>query len=1074
MAEIGDFSVDARRGLLQRNKFDSENPYQGSGVDPFLDSTPSNLSSDNGNSPIRSFIAGLLGRNLYSPTDRYGLESFANSDLARDQLRTLSNPTTDLVNAGVNLFRGGNYDFSNTLIGRIIGPNTPLVQIGMRQLAELTAYNVADNVRDEVVPSVNLKVNLFNPSDSEFSIESRNSYIITRPTGFLKGLISTTARLLGAQPGSAPINPFDKDDMSSENLLNNTGKGQLKSLLKNTTQNRYAFNSQYFTKKDFADISKIAFFTDARPNSLTYTSNNPENALFDFSEQEGINKLIAGGKHYRQVLAAEELGFGNQIEIDGYYNRISGNYVEGLNWGQDVERFNIQRGVLKFTQEIVNSTHPFSKVINQSTKQFETGEELGGEKVTIGRGMNNIHSSQENFNRNIFCRQWTYDDQYGTSFRTMMRNGDPSRFVNNDGSPYRLLQEEYTVLNRNGKARIHPINPNSEGAPVDAINKKRVMLSITNLAWRGSENLLPPSEIGPDGGRIMWFPPYDLAFSENSTATWSEERFIGRPEPIYTYGGSVSNGSISFTLISDYPSNLNRIRDLGDNWKFNSLMAGCFPHDIDPPAKTNALIISLYERRLEEINAEIQRNRPQSITDSTFAPASIERVLENFPQEIDYFFENNVNTIASESFESDPLSRNYNNFFELSAGTFVSDGSVLRSADNPSIVLSPASYVTWNGGTNKNVSIPNGIRRQYFGKNSSFRSNLNSILTETKEALENTQTKCIKITINGYASNLASTDYNYKLSVERAKSFETLLKNFFGSALIQPNIKVEVKAFGESQNQVNEAGILTANQSRVNLNDQIWWTSFDLNSAKEQRSVKVIFERDEVEIAKINSNSSATSLEVQNESTSRIRDLEQERSEIESKLIELRKTLENITYYFEEMKIEDNPLAQKYRERLKYFDPAFHSQTPEDLNSRLTFLRQCTKPGKPLIGSTSAGNSLFGAPPICILRVGDFYHTKIVIKNISFSYENATWDLNPEGIGIQPMLCKVTLSFDFIGGSSLEVAINDLQNALSFNYYANTHIYDDRAKINNSVSGITQVLNNPITAPIQEVSLLNS
>ena len=56
------------------------------------------------------------------------------------------------------------------------------------------------------------------------------------------------------------------------------------------------------------------------------------------------------------------------------------------------------------------------------------------------------------------------------------------------------------------------------------------------------------------------------------------------------------------------------------------------------------------------------------------------------------------------------------------------------------------------------------------------------------------------------------------------------------------------------------------------------------------------------------------------------------------------------------------------------------------------------------------------------------------------------YDINPEGIGIQPMIAKISLSFDFIGGHGLAHPIQTLQNALSFNYYANTEIYDERAE----------------------------
>jgi hypothetical protein len=93
----------------------------------------------------------------------------------------------------------------------------------------------------------------------------------------------------------------------------------------------------------------------------------------------------------------------------------------------------------------------------------------------------------------------------------------------------------------------------------------------------------------------------------------------------------------------------------------------------------------------------------------------------------------------------------------------------------------------------------------------------------------------------------------------------------------------------------------------------------------------------------------------------------------------------------------------------------------------------------------NATNTAFGAPPVLVLRIGDFYNTKIIPKNLSFKYENL--DLNPEGIGVQPMIAKVTLSFDFVGGSGLKSSIDRLQNALSFNYYANTEMWDDRADV---------------------------
>jgi hypothetical protein len=117
-------------------------------------------------------------------------------------------------------------------------------------------------------------------------------------------------------------------------------------------------------------------------------------------------------------------------------------------------------------------------------------------------------------------------------------------------------------------------------------------------------------------------------------------------------------------------------------------------------------------------------------------------------------------------------------------------------------------------------------------------------------------------------------------------------------------------------------------------------------------------------------------------------------------------------------------------------------------------LHQCTRQGA-TIGRTGndlgvSGNMAFGRPPVCVLKLGDFYNTKILIDSVTITYEDTQWDLNPKemgGIGIQPLMAKVSLNFVFLGGSDIGAPISRLQNAVSFNYYANQSEYDNRADI---------------------------
>lgn len=158
-------------------------------------------------------------------------------------------------------------------------------------------------------------------------------------------------------------------------------------------------------------------------------------------------------------------------------------------------------------------------------------------------------------------------------------------------------------------------------------------------------------------------------------------------------------------------------------------------------------------------------------------------------------------------------------------------------------------------------------------------------------------------------------------------------------------------------------------------------------------------------------------------------------------------------YFFYRRYFADHPfIFDKLQDKIKYFQPAFHSMTPEGFNARLTFLQQCTRQGNTKTmsdtGGQTANNLAFGRAPYCVLRLGDFYNQMIVIDSVSFDYsvsDGLQWDLNTEGNGVQPMLVNVSINFKFIGGGDITGPVQRLQNAMTFNYYANTSFYDNRA-----------------------------
>lgn len=165
--------------------------------------------------------------------------------------------------------------------------------------------------------------------------------------------------------------------------------------------------------------------------------------------------------------------------------------------------------------------------------------------------------------------------------------------------------------------------------------------------------------------------------------------------------------------------------------------------------------------------------------------------------------------------------------------------------------------------------------------------------------------------------------------------------------------------------------------------------------------------------------------------------------------------------YFKNIEITDPLLYKNLKDKFKYFNPAYHSISPEGFNARLTFLQQCTRQGQTVeMGSDTnnskngytktAANLAFGRMPVCVIRIGDFINTKAIINNMTISYaasDGVVWDLNAEGAGVQPMYAKISLGITLLGGQSLGAPISRLQNAISFNYYANAEAYDNRADV---------------------------
>jgi len=737
--------------------------------------------------------------------------------------------------------------------------------------------------------------------------------------------------------------------------------------------------------------------------------------------------------------------------------------------------------ILKVSQQILlNAINQVSKVFHDGYKEMTKGSQVVSYK-------NNTTGAEAGIE---YCRVFTKDTPYYTYADLQKTDG-----ITTSGRRFSSSVLDNTY-NLNIAPMRNPGSSNIQPGPGGNLVAKKYMFSIENLAWRTSSRPgfrvqdLPVCEQGPNGGRVMWFPPYEIKFSDTSQAGWNKTSFLGRPEPMYTYKDTSRTGTLSWKMIVDHPSTLNLVVDqqlkgVGRE-KMNSILdsffAGCVKYDIYELAKkfnripveklyTYQEILSnprLTEEELRKVYTEIPAENNTTNTNNSPQTDGGPQTEYTGPfkdkyQNLGFYFENdqpNPNT------RQKTTSENFQNLFN----TYTSSSNVAKYVKNANNIFSTTD-------TNRNVS-------QFFDTvvKSNFNLVKDSFVTDALDIIEN-QKGTISIVLEGSASALAKPDYNIDLSARRIDS----VKNYFKTTGLSKYLGKEFRIIGENPQGEGETIVFPKTASGTdNLTDgsvnttsigsfgeQVIctqnisgstgeYTDKVLNSTTQIFSVAAMACR-RVAIGSIEvtiqppppapepkKEQSVTGVNVPIPKETRT--IQQEKMEGIGKKI-LRDLLSECDYF--EMIKESSPMIyDNIKQKIKHFNPAFHSMTPEGLNGRLNFLNQCVRPGEtiPTIGTDNkpkyndAVNTSFGAPPVLILRIGDFFNTKIIPNSMQFSYEPLVLDLNPEGIGVQPMIANVTMSFDIIGGMGLAKPVEELQNALSFNYYANTEVYDERAK----------------------------
>ena len=689
---------------------------------------------------------------------------------------------------------------------------------------------------------------------------------------------------------------------------------------------------------------------------------------------------------------------------------------------------------------------------------------------------------------NPYCRVWTAHHQYSTMkdrIRPFMDGGNFKSIADTQKDLGALRPNganrlsDNSVLMDSGFVRVSPHNT-MFNTGYDSL--KKYMFSIENLAWKdfARDEFLYPEQRGMYGGRIMWFPPYNLKFTENVNTSWRDNEFIGRGEKIYTYANTERGGTLSFTLLIDHPSILNK-------WRGTKDINGSAKEEMEQD-------ILRYFAGCGELDPSIGRGGIKKDDIDSQEDEDLTPKPKPDAQYIDFkyvmFFPNNFSANSYRKKPKEAIDKI--NQYEMTNGV---DPFTEMDKKYKDQILSPENYFNNSiYGLNTAQGLRDNIKdidkMLNVGTDPDHVFSYEELRDDLQEkfggdnifGLDSKNYEIGEIVIDGYASDAGYIKYNKILAEDRAKLIAAIAgyvcKSVDTSKIKKGKyLELTVGRAGGNKDDVDDKFAKIARSSvitfRVKLKDNIKPEGADGN--KDVVAKPIILGAPIEPIGNIRASiynaQSGLELEgVPKENTEDIApggDIEKDPENIVT-VTTVKKTEQKNEYtygneylYFKKISAEDKMVYKSIVDKVRFFEPAFHSLTPEGFNARLNFLHQCTRQG-PTIGSHSgnktdemggasdyrgsAANLAFGRPPYCILRIGDFYFSKICIQSISINYDNnggTQWDLNQEGIGVQPMMANIDINFMFIGGQDIDGPVNSLQNAITNNYYANSSIYDD-------------------------------
>jgi hypothetical protein len=1000
----------------------------------------------------KQFRDNLTKRNLYSPDRKYYTPLNE-----RERIVASIASVTDVLKPYTS------YDLhhlKNTVYGRLLTADsitnaTSLTDIGLVMLGKQFAQNVSSTIlrrRLDLNPIRAIQRGSFKAENYEITQRS-SSGVFNRIANYTFGLYGKDS------------NPFAKDGVTNEELMEHTGSAQLDILFEHLNRNSFKPNEDAYIKESEKILNPLqdtnSKIVGSNREFFTFSKHqyNPYGRFLNFAaggNEDTINDQMrrnyyeygGGIMNYGEDFDTVSQYFGETRRVSQIYNSFTAfnggtdnhwlshsddgvHQIDNLIWGLDgatddtnkrliqlrsnnsrIEEninngtnlgtrldvfFNIKTGLLEYTKNLMNVTK--GQVVDMTKKVFTVDGK--GDTLSSLRGANvwlAPNDALPGFRNKTGVRQHTALDPYDKLPKAIRFDGN--------GHPESVIFDSVIP-------KIHPI------IREDKLDAENMMFSIENLALRAikveeggyglvedtlSEGMrIPLSEVGPNMGRQMWFAPYGIEINETTDNRIESTVMMGRGEPIYNYQSSERSATLRFKLIIDHPPN---VKDLRPHHYKRLLEFFAFGGGDEK-----------YTGGQDEIKTEKPKKRdvPQEEPSQTQYSIPKEFALSyqhDYPKpgaDLTTYFD------TPNSYKYEIKNTGYN-LTELSRdkATGINSEVLYESVTQ----LDPnAAYST-----------------QYVVQE----ENMVEFDRQIKDLFQHDDArKMFKIQVEGSASasymgdeNVPYRDqseaetYNQKLSQRRVDAAIELIKKRIASMFPDEDfnnlgIVVEQKALGSSESDHDK--------TTVDRHE---------DSVKRERAAKI----------------SIASTGYVAEPTEPEEATEEEEIAEESKRVSLDERLYRHRGMFpNDEKSQDGGVLGGFESIVgNFYYPAFYSQTPEEFHRRLTFLNQCMRQGPAMRIETEvdennivrAKNSVFGRQPICVIRIGDFFNTKIIINNINIDYSDTPWDFNPEGFGVQPMMAEVTLQVKLIGGQSLKGPIDALQNAISFNYYANSSFSD--------------------------------